>query len=176
MRKETLILVVDDDESVRNIIAQFLNYHNYKTVCASDTNTGFELFTAMQPDVVITDLIIPDNDGIQFMEKIRDNSSETPVIIVTGLGVYEDAIRALKSGAWDFITKPIDFNILLHSIEKVLERSCLIIENRKYREELEKEVEIRTRQLMDKTRELEKTNMLLIEELKRRNSCRELIN
>ncbi len=170
------VLVVDDDAIIRSIICEYLTYQNFRCFSACDSSEGLELFKKHKPDVVISDLVLPGSNGLEFLESIKEINPETPVIIITGLGVYEDAINALKRGAWDYIAKPVDMRILLYSVNRVIERSFLIIENRKYQEQLEQEVEIRTRQLYERTKELEYSNNLLREEIKRRVGSKELIN
>jgi diguanylate cyclase (GGDEF)-like protein len=93
-------------------------------------------------------------DGIEVMETITRHSPDTPVIVVSGTGVIQDAIDALRIGAWDFITKPLsNLAVLDHAVNKALERRQLIRENRLYQEHLEEEIRHRTADLEREIRE-----------------------
>jgi putative two-component system response regulator len=97
---------------------------------------------------------MPGIGGLEVLERVKRESPETPVVLVSGAGMLQDAIQALRLGAWDFITKPIeDLAILDHTLQKVLERANLIRENREYREFLEEEVRRRTEELRQELKE-----------------------
>jgi diguanylate cyclase (GGDEF)-like protein len=97
---------------------------------------------------------MPEVDGIEVMETITRKSPDTPVIVVSGTGVIQDAIDALRIGAWDFITKPLsNLAVLDHAVNKSLERRRLIQENRLYQEHLEEEICHRTADLEREIRE-----------------------
>jgi len=91
---------------------------------------------------------MPELDGYEVIRRVREEAPELPLIVISGTGHINDAVRALKLGAWDYITKPIeDMNVILHAIDKALERARLIRENREYREHLEELVKQRTKEL-----------------------------
>jgi PAS domain S-box-containing protein len=107
---------------------------------------------------------MPEMDGIEVLSRIHDVSPETPVIVASGTGIIADAIEALRLGACDYLLKPVeDLNVLLHAVEKSLERSRLIRENQAYQQHLEQEVERRTRALENAIDELRETNIRLQE-------------
>jgi len=96
---------------------------------------------------------MPVMDGLTALPSMVEEFPETPVIIVSGMGTLDDSIKALRAGAWDYITKPIhDMAFLEHAVERALERARLIRENREYHEHLEREVEKRTQELEEKNR------------------------
>ena len=147
------ILVIDDEPMLRKNVADLLGDSGYQTLTAGDGREGIDLFRREQPDLVLLDLRMPEMDGFQVLEKITAEHPDTPVIVVSGVGVIQDAMRAVRLGAWDFITKPvIDFDVLLHAVDKALERSRLRVENRRYREHLESEVRSRTAELREEMR------------------------
>ena len=143
--KEVKILIIDDDPKVRKSISAFLEDSGYVIFEAENAIHGLNLFQQELPDLILLDLRMPEMDGLQFLEIIQDKSPDTPVIIVSGAGVMADAIRALKLGAMDFITKPImDLAILENSIKRALEHLRLRLENKNHREHLENEIIKRT--------------------------------
>ncbi len=144
------ILVIEDDPLVRKGIAVYLeSTSNHKIFQAKDGQEGLEIFRRAAPDLVLTDLRLPKLDGMELLSSIREKSPDTPVIIVSGMGTLEDAVKALHLGARDYITKPIsDMAILSHAIKQALEQLSLLKENRRYQQFLEKEVEKKSTALL----------------------------
>jgi DNA-binding response OmpR family regulator len=105
------ILVVDDEESVCNLLKAFLEKKGYDVVCSS---TGEEALNEMvkKPAVVLLDIIMPDMNGLQALNRIKEISPSTPVIMVTGLAEQAIGLESLERGAADFVTKPIDLDHL----------------------------------------------------------------
>ncbi len=142
------ILVVDDARPVRDALRTLLEIHRYEVLEAGDGREGLEIFHREKPDLVLLDLKMPEIDGIEVLEKITRRSPDTPVIIVSGTQRIDDAIEALRIGAWDYILKPIrELPVLLHAVEKALERARLLLENRAYQENLEEKIQKRTSEL-----------------------------
>ncbi len=167
--RKVKVLTIEDEEVLRENIAAYLEDNNYEVFQAENGRIGLEVFAREKPDVILTDLRMPEVDGLDVLSTVTEQSPETPVIIVSGTGVMRDAIEALHRGAWDYIIKPIqEIDIIDHAIKRVLERSDLIKENRKYREHLEDEIVRRTKELQLRTDELELTNVLLKNEIKER--------
>ncbi len=136
------ILVIDDDDSVRLSLRNVLEDNDYHIITAADGRIGLELFERHDPDLVIADLRMPEINGYEVVKRVSALSPDTPVIIVSGVGVVSDAVQALRQGAWDFISKPVaDLDIFIHTIEKTLERSRLIREKRSYQQQLELRLE-----------------------------------
>ena len=142
------ILLVDDDHSVLLAMSDYLEDHEYQVLLANNGKEGFDVFQRESPDLVLTDLRMPEIGGLDLIKEIRNVSSEIPIIVASGTGNIEDSIEALKNGAYDYILKPIiDMAVILHAIEQALEYAQLMRENREYRENLENLVEKRTEQL-----------------------------
>ena len=134
----TEILIIDDDEAIRHLLALHLRGQGYATATASDGLAGVERCAAQRPALVLCDLRMPGLDGLGVIEALHADYPGLPAIVVSGTGDLGDAIQALKLGAWDFITKPIeDFAVLDHAVSRALERARLIKENLAYREHLE---------------------------------------
>jgi serine phosphatase RsbU (regulator of sigma subunit)/CheY-like chemotaxis protein len=102
------VLVLDDHEEMAQLIALMLRRDSIDVIIANDGLSGFELFKQTHPDVVITDLMMPNMDGFGFMERALKHNPLIPIIVVTAYGSMNSAIRALRLGAFDFITKPFD--------------------------------------------------------------------
>lgn len=167
--QEPKILAIDDEPVIRENIASYLEDSGFSVIQAENGRQGFELVAREQPDVILLDLRMPEIDGLEFLERIHRKAPETPVIVVSGTGVLQDAIEALRSGALDFITKPIlDMAVLEHAVRKALERTRLLHENRSYREHLEAEIERRTADLVQRSRDLEASNRTLKREIDQR--------
>jgi len=138
MHQETL-LIIDDEFSIRETFSFFFQDEGYKIFTAENGETGLEIFFREKIDIVITDLKMPKKDGIEVMNAIHKKSPDTPMIVVSGAGQQEDIINALRMGAKDYITKPIeDLEMVNHVIGKALENKYLIEENQRYRKQLEK--------------------------------------
>lgn len=142
------ILTVEDDQLVRKAIAAYLQRLGYLVLQATDGEEGLKIFRRAHPDLVLTDLRLPILDGMELLSTIQNESPETPVIIVSGMGTLDDAIKALKLGARDYVTKPItDMGLLEHAVDRALERARLIMENRRYQSFLEDEVQKKNAEL-----------------------------
>ncbi|MFO1430455.1 MAG: SpoIIE family protein phosphatase [Candidatus Competibacteraceae bacterium] len=132
------ILTIDDEPILRDIIVSYLEDSNFQVIEAANGQEGIELCRREQPDLVLCDLRMPGMDGLQVLGSLTEEFPETPVIVISGMGRISDAVDALKRGAWDYITKPIeDMAALEHSVQQCLERARLRRENRAYRENLE---------------------------------------
>ena len=144
------VLIIDDDAPLRRSIAVYLEDSGFDVLQAENGTAGIDLCMGQKPDVVLLDLRMPEMDGLECLSRIKEKSPDTPVIVVSGAGVLQDAIQALRLGAFDYITKPIlDMAILEHTIQKALERTRLILENRRYHHHLETQIEERTRALKE---------------------------
>lgn len=117
----------------------FFEDEGYLVFSAEDGETGLDIFFNEKIDIVLTDLRMPKKDGIDVMKTIHKVKPDTPMIVVSGAGKKEDIIKALRMGAKDYITKPIeDLDMISHTVKQVLENKRLNEENRQYREKLEK--------------------------------------
>lgn len=160
------ILVVDDEKPIRQTIRYYLEDNDYNVLEAENGRVGLELFKQKKPDLVLVDLRMPEVDGLDVLAHITGQSTDTPVIIISGTGIIADVVEALRLGAWDYLLKPIeDMSVLLHAVHKALERTRLIRENLEYSQQLEEKVKIRTAQLEAANRELVETQLQVIRKL-----------
>jgi diguanylate cyclase (GGDEF)-like protein len=130
------ILIADDDEFFRVICSDILSAKGYSVKTAS---SGLEAINAVEKgsfDIVITDLIMPDVSGIEVLHRTKQHNILTDVIVITGFGSIESAIEALKSGAFDYIRKPLNEDELLHTIDACFEKKRLLEENQEMRQSL----------------------------------------
>jgi sigma-B regulation protein RsbU (phosphoserine phosphatase) len=136
------ILTIDDEAGIRQNISAYLEDCGYRTLDAADGIEGMEIFHRESPDVVLCDLRMPGMDGLEVLARIRDESPDTPVIVVSGVGTLRDVVEALRRGAWDYLTKPIqDMEFLESAVGRALDRARLARENREYRFSLEAVIE-----------------------------------
>ncbi len=143
-----VILTIDDERHIRESFRKYLEDQDFVVHEAENGRRGLKLFEELKPDLVMVDLRMPEIDGLEVLKRIHADSPDTPLIVISGTGVLNDAIEALRCGAWDYILKPVqDLNVLLHAVNSNLERSRLIKENRRYQQHLEAEVERRTAEI-----------------------------
>jgi len=164
--KPKLVLTIDDEQIIRDSFRYFLEDYGYTVIEAENGEIGLTLFKRMNPDLVLVDLRMPVMDGLEVLRTVSRDQPDTPVIVVSGTGIIGDAVNALHLGAWDYLLKPIeDMNVLAHAVEKAIERSQLIKENRSYKEHLEEMVRVRTAQLEKANQELKATRTEIIRRL-----------
>lgn len=138
-RPQRKIVVVDDCDSVRAAMMAQLVRLGFATRGAADGLRGLEEIRRERPDLVLCDLRMPNMDGLEFLKAARSFYSDLPVIVMSGAGLFGDAVGALKLGAWDYIEKPLpEIAALEHAVGKALEKAALLDENRRYRMHLEK--------------------------------------
>lgn len=131
------ILIVDDEPFIRKVLSKYLIGKEYSIETADNGKIALDKLESEPFDLVLTDLRMPKMGGRELLQLMSDNFPEIPKIVLTGHGTKEDIILALKTGAYDFLTKPIvDFDILEHSIKRALERKKLSDERRRYLEQV----------------------------------------
>jgi len=123
------ILIVEDDRFFRDLFADLLNGQGYVVECASSGEEGLKMLSRRTYDLVITDLVMPDIDGMEILARAKESDPSIDVIMVTGNANMESAIFALKHGARDYIVKPINSDEFLHSVAQCLEQRRIIDEN-----------------------------------------------
>ncbi len=161
-RKDLIILIIDDEKNIRDSFRMFLEDYDYQIFEAENGREGLEIFSREKPDLVLCDLRMPEVDGLEVIHKIKDESPNTPIIVVSGTGIIADAVEAIRCGAWNYLLKPIqDMSVLLHAINQAMERSRLIVENRSYQEHLEEEVTKRTQALQQAVKDLNQSHFKL---------------
>jgi len=147
-QRKLRILCVDDAAAIRRAIAAYLGDLGHTVDQAPDGTVGLEHISANQYDAVLLDLAMPGISGLDVLRIVSQSHPHLPVIVISGTGAIQDVIAALRLGAWDFITKPIeDMAILEYALARALERVTLIKENQLHRERLEALVRKRTAKL-----------------------------
>lgn len=132
-----LIAVVDDDASVRRVLKMQLEEAGYRVVTAASVAEAQDLLTSQSPKLVITDLKMPGQGGLDLLREIREHHGDTTVIIITAFGSVETAVEAMKAGAYDYVTKPIDYEALVLAVHRAMERQSLLEEVRNLRAALD---------------------------------------
>ncbi|HSA96304.1 MAG TPA: sigma-54 dependent transcriptional regulator, partial [Acidobacteriota bacterium] len=128
------ILIVDDEKLVRWSLAQKLKSWGYEVAEAEDGASGLRALTAEGPDLLLLDMRLPDAKGTDILEDLRKSWPDLPVIMITAFGIIEDAVTAMRRGAYDFITKPIDDAKLQSIVVHALEAAALKKKIAAYRE------------------------------------------
>ncbi|HET6277912.1 MAG TPA: sigma-54 dependent transcriptional regulator [Candidatus Polarisedimenticolia bacterium] len=131
------ILIADDEETARNSLGQILTDDGYQTYLAADGKEALRLVAQEAPDILLTDLRMPGMDGQEVLSRIRQGYPEVAVVVMTAHGTIRSAVRALREGAEDYLTKPIDVEELEHLLERLLKRKRLADETRMLRERLD---------------------------------------
>ncbi len=156
------ILLVDDDEGIRIALKKLLSSLGYRVVTEENGIRALEIFDSMSIDIVLTDLYMPEMNGFELLAELKEKYSQLPVVVISGNGEIDDAISALRLGAWDFLVKPIrNVSILQLTLERCLEKAFILNENYEYRNNLEKMVDEQNSELITKSRYLEETNQAL---------------
>jgi len=122
----TCILVLDDDLQMRESLGKLLRKQGYEVLLAADGQAGLELLREHPVQLILTDLKMPGMDGLALLRKVKRLSPEVEIIGFTGQGSIEEAVEAMKQGAWDFLTKPIDRARLLQVVRRALEKQALV--------------------------------------------------
>jgi DNA-binding NtrC family response regulator len=131
------ILIVDDEKTIRESVAMVLSEEGYDTDIASNGKMALEKLNEHDYDILITDLKMPEMDGIELMNNSLKICPQTSVIIITAHASIESAINALRMGAFDYIIKPFDFDDLILKINRLCEHKELVLENQALRRELD---------------------------------------
>jgi DNA-binding NtrC family response regulator len=135
--KPSNILVVDDDESLRRVTQLQLEEAGYRVLTASNGTQALALMEEETPGLVITDLKMPGPSGLELLKKIRQDYPQTTVLLITAFGTVQTAVEAMKAGAYDYITKPIDYEELVLVVNRAMERQQLVEEVRTLRRSLD---------------------------------------
>jgi len=138
---ERVILIVDDEEAQRKVLAGFLRKRGFEVLQAADVGAAVETAASRTIDLVLTDMRMPGQTGLDLLGELHRLNPEVPVIVMTAFGTVATAVEAMKQGAADYLTKPIDLDELEVLIARTLERRALVSEN----EELRRQVESRYR-------------------------------
>jgi len=122
------ILIIDDEKAIRKTLSEILSFEGYEIDEASDGEEGLRKFRERNYDVVLCDIKMPKIDGIEFLQKAGESNPDIPVIMISGHGNIDTAVEAVKTGAYDYISKPPDLNRLLITIRNAMDKSNLVSE------------------------------------------------
>ncbi|HTE50683.1 MAG TPA: response regulator [Kofleriaceae bacterium] len=146
------VLAIDDDRLVRSAFRRVLERGGFRVVEAEDGSSGLAAFRERTPDAVLLDLRMPGTDGLDVLSAMVAESPETPVLVVSGETSLADVVQALRRGAWDFVTKPVqDAELLVRAVGRGIEKAQLLRQNREYSESL-KEMNERLAGALDELR------------------------
>jgi len=151
------ILIIDDEAGLRRSLTAHLEDLEHVTIEAANGQEGLDVLLANPEGVeaAVVDLNMPVMDGYTFIRHAVAEAPEMPIIVLSGVGIVDDALAAMRMGAWDFITKPLhNMDILDMTLDKVFERARLLRESRQYQENLERLVRARTRELEETRRQV----------------------
>jgi len=153
------VLVVDDESYVRDIISRKLTRESYACEQAEDAEKALKMITQGSYDCILSDINMPGMDGIELLRNIRLADPDVAVIMVTGAPDLDGALEAMRLGAYDHLSKPLNLDHLSLTVERAIEKKRLIEENREYQRDLESKVTERTKQLHDANEELRRLFM-----------------
>lgn len=159
------ILIVDDEPHVRSMVSATLERMNFLTSQAADLSGAFDQIERSQFDLVLTDLILRDGNGMTLLERLRFDHPKTPVIIVTAIQDTGVAISAMRNGAHDYLLKPFEREHLLNSVNRALDHRRALRENESYQQNLEQVVQARTELLHQAIEDLERSYDITLEAL-----------
>ncbi|PLY00183.1 MAG: Fis family transcriptional regulator [Desulfuromonas sp.] len=136
------ILIIDDEENIRKSLVGILQDEGFTPMVAENGEKGLEMVRMEGPDLVLLDIWMPGMDGIETLKKIKAETPDQPVVMMSGHGTIETAVKATKHGAFDFIEKPLSLEKVLHSIQQAAKMNELVEENRALKETIAKDHEM----------------------------------
>lgn len=125
----TKVLVVDDKQMMRDSVGATLQRAGYQVVAAPDGNVALSMVARHRPAAVVTDLKMPEMDGLELLTRLRQADDQLPVVLMTAYGSVADAVRAMKEGAFDFVQKPFEGEQLVMTVRRAVEHRRLLEEN-----------------------------------------------
>ena len=149
---EKKILLVDDEEGIRKVLGISLADGGYEVMTAENGEQALEIFRNTLPPIVLTDIKMPGMDGITLLRKIKQENPDTEVIMITGHGDMDLAIKSLQSKAIDFVTKPINDDVLEIALNRAIEKISMRDQLRQYTENLESLVKKQSAKLVETER------------------------
>ncbi|HPX74999.1 MAG TPA: sigma-54 dependent transcriptional regulator [Bacteroidales bacterium] len=124
------ILIIDDERAIRNTLKDILSFEKHNVDLAEDGVEGIKLTEDNTYDLIFCDIKMPQMDGIEVLEVLHETIPETPVVMISGHGTIDTAVEAIKKGAFDFISKPLDLNRIMITLRNALDKSNLIMETK----------------------------------------------
>jgi DNA-binding NtrC family response regulator len=169
LSKEMRILVVDDEDSVRDVLSQVLEEGGFKVTEAANGSEALVQLEKTPFPLVITDIVMPEMTGIELLKNIKNRYPSTEVIIITSHASLGTAVEALRCGAYDYLFKPFkDLDLILAATERAVEKIQLKAENQKLVNKLKGQNTELERRVKKRTLELERINHQLIKEIQER--------
>ena len=163
------ILIVDDEMEIRQMVAICLQKFGYNTCCADSADSACKLLVLDSYDAILTDVVMPGEDGISLLGRVHDTWPDIPVIIMTGHAQLQMAVNAIKKGAFDFVYKPFDFDHLRKIVVRAVNYTKLQRMEKNYHAELEETVTKRTAELKDAMVELDFARSALLRSATEKN-------
>jgi putative nucleotidyltransferase with HDIG domain len=151
------ILVCDDEEAIREVVSTLLEAQGYRCTVVSDGSKAIQEIRNDSHDLVLSDIVMPEMDGMRLLRQLRSQDEDIPVIMVTAMHDISIALEAIRAGAYDYILKPFEKDQLYYSVSRALEHRHLVLENRSYQRNLEHLVAERTQQLSITLHDLEQS-------------------
>ncbi len=136
------ILVIDDEKGIRNSLKDIFQYEGHTVILAEHGMEGIVAAKTEKPDVVFCDIKMPKMDGLEVLERIKEFSPDTPIIMISGHGTIDNAVEAIRKGAYDFIEKPLDLNRLLVTIKNATDKHQLIHETKILKNKISKKYQM----------------------------------
>jgi two-component system, NtrC family, nitrogen regulation response regulator NtrX len=136
------VLIVDDEESIQNSLSNILRDEGYAVRCCSDSESALKLFEKEEFDVVLLDIWLPKMDGLKLFELMKSEKREEEVILISGHGTIEQAVKATKIGAFDFLEKPLSLERVVVAVANAKKKRELIEKESFYKSELKPDVEL----------------------------------
>jgi two-component system, NtrC family, nitrogen regulation response regulator NtrX len=132
------ILIIDDEKSIRRSLREILEFEKYTVEEAEDGQAGLAKITSEQFDLVLCDVKMPKLDGLELLQKLYSSGNEIPLIMMSGHGNIDTAVEAVKKGAYDFLTKPVDLNRLLVTVRNAMDKQHLVTETKTLKKKIGK--------------------------------------
>src|SRR5688572_6305963 len=153
------ILVIDDQQSIRKTLREILEYESFEVDEAEDGQKGFDMFNKETYDLILSDIKMPKLDGIEFLDKVMASANpDVPIIMISGHGNIDTAVDAIKKGAYDYISKPVDLNRLLVTVRNAMEKKSLVVETKQLKKKVNKS---KTREIIGESAPIKKIKELI---------------
>ncbi len=123
------VLVVDDKEMMRDSVGATLERAGFEVVTAPDGQGAIDMIAKRRPDAVVTDLRMPGLTGLELIERIRAIDEDLPIVLMTAFGTIETAVKAIRLGAFDYLTKPFEGDELVVAIKRAVQHGGVVREN-----------------------------------------------
>jgi len=151
----TSVLVVDDEDGIRQALTRFLTRLGYDVQAASNAKEALQLLPAHHPQAMLCDIRMPETSGVELLPKVLAQDPDLAVLMLTAIDEPRTAIECLKLGAYDYLIKPVDLEELELSLQHALRQRQLEVDRRELEQWLAREVAVRTRELEERSAAIE---------------------